>query len=322
MSSSRPGTGPLPERLGFTLPADQVALSEVPALAAYAEDLGYTDAWSYETNGLDVFTPLAAAAIGGRRMRVGTGIAGALTRPPPVLAMHAASLSELAPGRVVLGLGSSTETIVSGWMGMPFDRPRSRTRQAVEQVRAMLRGDRVGTFRLSRPPSQPVPIYVGGFGKSMLGMAGEVADGVMFFMAGPALVPELLTMVGRPMESVARILVVGGGPADECEQLARRMVVSYAIVPFYGRLFGRQGFAEEVEAISSRWQAGDRAGAARQVSAAMLHEVVSVGDADDHREKMAAYRSAGLGTPVPWFHSPNGSSETLRRLMAEVAPTG
>ena len=233
--------------------------------------------------------------------------------------MHASSLSELAPGRVVLGLGSSTETIVSGWMGMPFDRPRSRTRQVVERLRALLGGERVGSFKLSRPPSPPVPIYVGGFGEAMLRMAGEVADGVMFFMAGPGIVPELLGTVGRPMEAVARVLVFGGGPRDDCEQMARRMVVSYAIVPYYGRLFGRQGFGEEVRAIGSSWQAGDRAGAARQVSAAMLREVVSVGDADVHREKIAAYRKSGLGTPVLWFHSPDGSAETLRRVMAEVA---
>jgi probable F420-dependent oxidoreductase len=294
-------------------------LSEVPALAAQAEDLGFTDAWSYESNALDVFTPLAAAAVGTRSMRLGTGIAGALTRPAPILAMHASSLSELAPGRTVLGLGASTETIVSGWMGMPFDRPRARTRQAVEQVRALLRGERAGSFKLSRPPTSAVPIYVGGFGEAMLRMAGEVADGVMFFMAGPGIVPELLATVGRPLDSVARILVIGGGAAAEREEMARRMVVSYAIVPYYGRLFGRQGFDEEVEAIQQRWAAGDRAAAVGQVSEAMLREVVSVGEADTHRQKIEAYRRAGLGTPVLWLHSPDGSPETIGGMMAEVA---
>ena len=76
-------------------------------------------------------------------MRLGTGIAGALSRPVPILAMHTSSLCELAPGRTVLGLGASTEAIVSGWMGMPFDRPRARTRQAVEQARVLLKGERV-----------------------------------------------------------------------------------------------------------------------------------------------------------------------------------
>jgi alkanesulfonate monooxygenase SsuD/methylene tetrahydromethanopterin reductase-like flavin-dependent oxidoreductase (luciferase family) len=312
----------VPDRLGFTLPVDEVLLSEVPALARFAEDLGYTDAWTYETNGLDVFTPLAAAAIGTRRMRVGTGIAGAFTRPPQILAMHASSLWELAPGRTVLGLGSSTEAIVSDWMGIPFDRPRTRTRQAVEQVRALLQGERVGSFKLSRPPSGPVPVYVGGFGEAMLRMVGDVADGVMFFMAGPRIVPELLAGVGRQMESVARIPVFCGGAAADCEVMARRMVSSYANVPHYGRLLSRQGFGEEVEAIRARWRAGDRAAAAGRVSAAMLGELVSVGGAEVHRERIDAYRRAGLETPVLWFQSPDGSPETLRRTMAEVASAG
>jgi probable F420-dependent oxidoreductase len=309
----------LPERLGLTLPLDGVPLSEVPALAAEAERLGYTDAWSYETNGLDVFTPVAAAAIGTRTMRVGTGIAGALTRPVPVLAMHAASLAELAPGRVVLGLGSSTEAIVSGWMGMTFDRPRTRVRRAAEQVQALLSGERVDSFKLSRRPAEPVPVYIGAFGEAMLRMAGEVADGVMFFMAGPRVVPELLAAVGRPLDSVARFMVFSGASSAELEEMARRMVASYAIVPYYGQLFGRQGFGEEVEAIQAAWQRGDRSGATRQVSAAMLAEVVSLGGADAHREKIEAYRRSGLGTPVVWLHSPDPTPQTLRRLVAEIA---
>ena len=105
-------------------------------------------------------------------------------------------------------------------------------------------------------------------------------------------------------------------------EMARRMVVSYAIVPFYGRLFARQGFGEEVQAVQTCWRSGDRAGAPGQVSTAMLQEVVSVGGADAHREKVEAYWRAGLGTPVLWFHSPDGSPDKLRQMMAEVASAG
>ena len=100
------------------------------------------------------------------------------------------------------------------------------------------------------------------------------------------------------------------------------MVVSYAIVPFYGRIFARQGFGEEVQAVQTCWRSGDRAGAPGQVSTAMLQEVVSVGGADAHREKVEAYWRAGLGTPVLWFHSPDGSPDKLRQMMAEVASAG
>jgi len=51
----------------------------------------------------------------------------------------------------------------------------------------------------------------------------------------------------------------------------------------------------------------------------MLAEVVSLGGADAHREKIEAYRRSGLGTPVVWLHSPDPTPQTLRRLMAEIA---
>jgi hypothetical protein len=114
-------------------------------------------------------------------------------------------------------------------------------------------------------------------------------------------------------------MVFGGGSSAELVEMARRMVASYAIVPYYGRLFGRQGFGEEVDVIQAAWQSGDRSGAARQVSAAMLAEVVSLGGGDAHREKIEAYRRSGLGTAVVWLHSPDPTPQTVRRLMAEIA---
>jgi len=89
------------------VPLEDVPLSELPDFARLAEELGYTDAWSMEVNGLDGFTPLAAvAAVTG--LRVGTAIIPVFIRPPGLLAMHAAAMAELAPGRFVLGIGSST----------------------------------------------------------------------------------------------------------------------------------------------------------------------------------------------------------------------
>ena len=85
-------------RLGVSLPAEGLPLAELPPLARRAEALGYTDAWSFEVNGYDAFSPLAAAAAVTDEMRLGTAIVPVYTRPAGLIAMQAScSLARTTP---------------------------------------------------------------------------------------------------------------------------------------------------------------------------------------------------------------------------------
>jgi probable F420-dependent oxidoreductase len=281
-------------RLGISVPAEGVALSELPAFARQAEKLGYADAWSFEVNGFDAFAPLAAVAAATEHMRLGTAIVPVFSRPPGLIAMHAAALAELAPGRFVLGLGSSTPVVVEFWYGLPFSKPVTRTRETAVAVRALLAGEKVGGMRLASPPAKPPPIWMAALGDRMLRAAGEVADGLCFYMCGPRVIPKLLAGAGSGLDSVARLIVLPGGA--EALAAARRLIVTYALVPYYARAMREQGFAAEVDAIQRCWQAGDRSGAGGQVSAEMIDELVLTGSADHIRQRLEAYDEAGLGT--------------------------
>jgi len=280
-------------RLGVSIPGERSPLSEVPALAARLEALGYTDLWSYEINHYDAFTPLAAAAATTGRLRLGTAIAPVFFRPPGLLGMHAAALAELAPGRFVLGIGSSTPVVVEQWMGVPFGRPVSAVRESVQSVRALLRGEKVGGMRLARPPAQPPAIWMAALGAGMAAAARELADGICLFMVGPGLVREIV----GDMDSMCRVTVIPG-EEDAARAQARRHITTYALVPFYARVMARQGFGEEVKAIQERWAAGDRAGAPGQVSDAMVAELTLTGSVDAIGAGLERYWAGGLGCPV------------------------
>ena len=301
-------------RLGVSIPTED-GLGPVPELVRLAERLGYTDAWSFEVNGSDAFTPLAAAAAVTESMRLGTGIVPVFTRPPGLIAMQAASLSDLSGGRFVLGLGSSTPVVVQQWFGVPFSKPLTRTREVALQVRALLEGDRVGGMRLAKPSSFPVPIWIAALGEGMLKLSAEIGDGVCFYMVGPKLLPHLLKLAGGTRESFARINVIPG-EGEGVIALARRAVVSYALVPYYARVMAKQGFGEEIAAIQSRWKEGDRAGAPGQVSDAMLDELTLTGSADRIRQGIERYWAAGLTTPTLAVF---GGADTAN-LLQELAP--
>src|SRR5581483_8689114 len=189
-------------RSGLTIPMFGHALGEHADIVREAEELGYTDLWSMETSGIDGFSPLVYAAAFTRSARLGTAIVSAYTRGPAILAMSAAAVDQAAPGRFVLGIGSSTEVIVQGWNGIPFVKPVTTMRETIRRVRQALNGERMslaeggrGSFRLDAAPSQPVPIYGAALRAGMLRMVGEVADGVVINFLPPAAVPQVLAEV-------------------------------------------------------------------------------------------------------------------------------
>src|SRR5215470_13925641 len=116
------------QRYGMTIPFDGVPLVEQREWIVELADLGYTDVWSSEANGADGFTPLALASVWAPSLRLGNAIIPAYTRGPACFAQSVASLADAAPGRFVLGIGTSSNVIVERWSGIPFDEPYRRVR--------------------------------------------------------------------------------------------------------------------------------------------------------------------------------------------------
>src|SRR5690242_18724270 len=165
-------------RWGLTVPFSGVPLADHGELYRRIEAAGYDDLWTSETAGYDGFTPLAIAAAATERLRLATGVVNPFTRGPAVLAQHCAALADASRGRFVLGLGSSSNVIVEAWNGVPFEKPLSRMREAIEGLRPVLAGERgKGGFKLETPPEAEVPIVVAALRGKMLGLAAELGDG-------------------------------------------------------------------------------------------------------------------------------------------------
>lgn len=304
-------------RLGLTVGLEGLPLDEQVRVARDGEDWGYTDVWSAETAGPDGFAPLAALAATTSKLRLGTAIVPVFTRPPALAAMSAAALHELSGGRFVLGLGTSSDIIVNNWMGESFERPLTRLREYVEAVRSILAGEKskfdgktVSThgFRLQLPLDKPPPIYVAALGPKACRMAGEIADGVIFFLKGPEGVATAMEQVragaegaGRDPDSidaVIRVLVAVDEDESVLSYIGRRLTASYAMVDVYNRSLRNEGFTDEAEGIRELWQAGDRNGALEKVSDRMLDRLHVFGSAEHCKERIDEFRSAGIKTPI------------------------
>src|ERR671911_2100540 len=162
------------DRWGLTLPLPTLPLAAHAEHVRRAEAAGYTDLWSGETNGPDGFTPLALAAAWSERVRLGTGVVGVMTRGRALLAQEAAALADASGGRFALGIGASSDRIVEGWNGIPFERPLTRVSETIDFLRPALAGERAdGGFKLERAPEAKVPIVVAALRGKMLRLAVE-----------------------------------------------------------------------------------------------------------------------------------------------------
>ncbi|MGW5053783.1 LLM class F420-dependent oxidoreductase [Actinokineospora sp. NPDC004072] len=294
-------------RWGITLPLTGVPLTAHRELVKELPDLGYTDIWSAETAGTDAFTPLALAAEWSPGLRLGTAIVPVYTRGPGLLAMSAATLAELAPGRFVLGIGTSSPTIVEGWNGGDFADPFRRVRDTLQFLRAALAGEKVtaeyGTFqvskfRLERPPAVPPQVMLAALRPGMLRLAAERADGAITNWLAPHDVAAVRAVVGPDTELVARIFVCPTEDADAARGLGRLLISSYLTVPVYAAFHDWLGRGDVLRPMHEAWAVGDRAGANAAIPDAVVDDLIVHGSPQRCVERIAEYQAAGLSTPV------------------------
>jgi probable F420-dependent oxidoreductase len=302
------------KRWSLSVPLEGFGLAEHGEIAQEAERRGYTDAWSYEADGLDCFSALAPVALAGT-LRLGTAIANVFTRGPATLAMSAAGVADLAPGRFCLGVGAGSQPIVEAWNGGRFAMPATRVRETVQVVRAALSGQRVvfrgktltvDGFRLTRPPAEPVPIYVAALRPGMLKVAGEVADGVILNWLAAADVPRVVGIVreaaaaaGRDpgaVEITARLLVNADPPGPESDTGVRRHVTAYLNVPVYRAYQEWLGRGAELGPMWQAWERGDRKAAVAAVPARVMDDLILRGAMPEIRAHVERYLAAGIDT--------------------------
>lgn len=162
---------------------------EHAALVEHAENLGFEYAWvPDQTFHRDPIALLARLAGRTKRIRLGVGVTNPYTRHPVVVARSAATLAEMAPGRISIGIGAGNKKQLLAPLGFDQGAAAGRCREAAELIRQLVAGKRVnfeGSFfraldvQLELPAAPAVDVYLAGRGPRMLTAAGAVADGVI-----------------------------------------------------------------------------------------------------------------------------------------------
>lgn len=308
------------QRWGLTLPLPGLALADHEEHVKAAEAAGYTDLWTGETAGPDGFTPLSLSAAWTEEMRLGTGIVGVFQRGPALLAQEAAALASASRGRFVLGLGSSSDRIVEGWNGIPFEKPLSKVRETLDFLAPALAGERTSTgFKLESPPAERVPIVLAALRGKMLELAMERADGAFTNFLPLGGLPKVTAQLeGAPegFELLCRFFCIPG-EREQVEPIARFMFSSYITVPVYTAFYRWLGYGEQIDPMIAAWEAGDRQAAAAAAPWEVIEEMFIFGTPEQMQERLAAFVEGGITLPIL---TPIVTPDKLGEAIAALAP--
>ena len=325
---------------------------EQVAYVMEAERLGVDAVWSAEAWGQDAVTPLAYLAAKTERIRLGAGIMQISARTPSMTAMTALTLATVSDDRFILGLGASGPQVVEGLQGRPFKAPLTRMKETLEIVRLAFAGEKLAyegryhqlplpggegkALRLAQPGNPNIPIYLATLSPKSLRYTGAAADGWL----GTSFTPEHADAhldhiaqgaaeAGRPMGDID--IQVGGAVAfgDDLEALVEPLKPGIAFslgamgsptTNFYNDAYRRGGWADAAQAVQRLWVEGKRAEAVASVPSRMVEEVNLLGDEDQVRARVEAFRKAGVTTlrVQPAGADLSARLETLGRVMDMV----
>ena len=291
----------------------------------YAESRGFEAVWQAESRLVrDAIVPMAGYASVTERIKVGSGVINNWTRNIGLLAATFLTLDDLAPDRIICGIGAWWDPLARN-VGIERRKPLKAMRETVEVLRRLLNMERVtfhGEFHHvdgieldivhGRREPRNVPIMIGATGEKMMELTGEIADGVVLnYCVPPQYNDHALEMlergarkVGRTLEDLDRPqLVVCSVDADHDKAIdtTRGLLTQYlAQQPHIAKASGvSKDVVAEIQSILG-WPATKEQidNAKHLVPEELIHRITASGTPEEARAKVDEYRRHGCTSPI------------------------
>ncbi len=312
------------ERVALYL-QDAHDLREGLEFVRYAEQRGFEAVWQAESRLVrDAIVPMAAYAAVTERLKVGSGVINNWTRNIGLLAATFLTLDDLAPDRIICGIGAWWDPLARN-VGIERRKPLTAMRETVEVLRRLLNMDRVtfhGEFHQvdgieldvvhGRREPRNVPIMIGATGDKMMEMTGEIADGVVlnycvppeyndraleFLEAGARKAGRSLSDIDRPQLVVCSV----DHDRERAIDTTRGLLTQYlAQQPHIAKASGvSQDVVEKIQSILG-WPATHEQiqKAKHLVPDDLIHRITASGTPEEARAKVKEYRKRGCTCPI------------------------
>jgi alkanesulfonate monooxygenase SsuD/methylene tetrahydromethanopterin reductase-like flavin-dependent oxidoreductase (luciferase family) len=258
-------------------------------LASEIEKRGFTGIYCPSLS--DGMALCEALAFVTNEISFGTSIAPIYTRPVLDHAQTTAFIHEVSGGRFSFGIGISHEPSMAR-MGRSLGKPLTDTRNFVEEYNAV---ERVG---------EKPPIVLATLRKKMIALAGEIGDGMVFANAARSHMADSLSALPAEKRGDENFYIGNMIPTcfsediEAAKAVNRRTLNGYVQLPNYQNYWREAGYVEEMDAIAAAVAAGEAERIPSLMSDKWLADTTLFGSVSQVMEGVAAWREAGISTPI------------------------
>ncbi|MCJ7445628.1 MAG: 5,10-methylenetetrahydromethanopterin reductase [Methanotrichaceae archaeon] len=297
------------------VPADPAL--KIGYMAKLAEDAGFETIWITDHyNNRDAYSTLAILSLLTSRVKLGPGVTNPYTRNIAITASSIASINELSGGRAILGIGPGDKATFEA-MGIEWDKPLTRVKDAVLTIKALLARARVdqGGFKGAQLAfsTNKIPIYIGAQGPKMLELAGAIGDGVLINASHPEDFKFAIPIVKQGAEKAGRdpkeieICAYASFSADrdlEKAEKAAKIVVAFIIAGSPNNVLERHGVSQdEAKKIYTSIAKGDFGSLMADVTLKMVESFSISGTPDKCSSRITELVQTGVtqivvGSPI------------------------
>lgn len=314
-------------------------LNALVKLARLVERSGFEQIWICDHyHNRYVYPVLTQLALQTRRVKLGPGVTNPYLVHPTVTAAAVATLNEISPGRVLLGI-SAGDPFFLATVGVEQQKPVTAVREATHIVRELLLGNRVSFTgelfscrgaRLRFKSVNKIPIYIGGRRRRMLELAGSIADGALINASHTNDIQECMRYVKRGLRASGRkpeafdfvaYLVVSVGRDAKKARNAARGVVAFVTSSAPRASLERHGIeVEEVELIRRLLRTGELKKARAAVTKRMIDAFSVYGPIEELTTRIEELESLGITRMV--IGSPIGPepAKAVRSIAKAILP--
>jgi len=302
------------------------SIQDFLSLAELVNKTNFSRLWIQEGDQKSALTLAALALQSTKRVKVALGVTSPVRRHPQILAIEAATLNEISPDRLTLGLGVATGAIRNYRLQM---KPLPAMRDTFEIIRGLLADDTsefsyTGKVFSTRKPQKRfripnLPIFMGAIGPQMLDLVGEIADGLILTRRGcfsneyvKYAVERVINSAKKHNRDSNKLNFVGffetsiSEDGNLARQFIKRILGTYTIPELPSFVSHLAGIDEkEVQIVKQRYQEGDFEGAIDAVTDEMVNVLAIAGTPSQCGEKLEQFTKTGLKTPILFIHGPD-----------------
>jgi len=283
--------------------------------------------WIPETWGMENFSMLGAVASKTSTQKIGSSIINIYSRSPTTITMGVATTDILSNGRLVLGLGTSSEPIVEDFHGEKFEKPVERMREYVEIIRLALTKKQINysgkIFNLKNftlliePKRQSIPIYLAAINQKMVDLTWEIGDGVIFYLRPLDEMKNTISKMQskKKIDVTCQIITCVSNDSEDAIQRAKKTLAFYVSVgKIYREFLARNGFENETNNIFDEFKKSGFKSNHELVTDSMLNSLCIAGSPEEAKLQLEKFRNVGINLPIIQFNPIGDTMESFSLL--------